>query len=138
MSTLELGGVGVYLCLNGEWGRVSRERRPKMIGHVVSKQETPEEWGGFLSLWSERRESGLHRRFTRYYSREAQDAEELKVRRWINEDGPGGFLVGDVTVTGNPVIDAKTVIVNSRVSSRDDGWRLAVLPLCCCGRPPVP
>lgn len=94
-----------------------------MIGHVVSKQETPEEWGEFLSLWSERRESGLHRRFTRYYSREAQDAEELKVRRWINEDGPGGFLVGDVTVTGTPVIDAKTVIVNSRVSSRDDGWR---------------
>lgn len=93
-----------------------------MIGHVVSKQETPEEWGEFLSLWSERRESGLHRRFTRYYSREAQDAEELKVCRWINEDGPGGFLVGDVTVTGNPVIDAKTVIVNSRVSSRDDGW----------------
>lgn len=98
-----------------------------MIGHVVSKQETPEEWGEFLSLWSERRESGLHRRFTRYYSREAQDAEELKVRRWINESGsgrePGGFLVGDVTVTGNPVIDAKTVVVNSIVSSRDEVWR---------------
>lgn len=94
-----------------------------MIGHVVNKQETPEEWGEFLSLWAERRESGLHRRFTRYYSREAQDAEELKVRRWINEDGPGGFLVGDVTVTGTPVIDAKTVIVNSSISSRDDGWR---------------
>lgn len=81
MSTLELGGNSVYLLLNGEWGRLGRERRPKMIGHVVSKQETPEEWGEFLSLWSERRESGLHRRFTRYYSREAQDAEELKVRR---------------------------------------------------------
>lgn len=97
-----------------------------MIGHVVSKKETPEEWGEFLSLWTERRESGLHRRLTRYYSREAQDAEELKVRRWINEDGPGGFLVGDVTVTGNPVIDAKTVVVNSIVSSRDEVWRESI------------
>lgn len=130
MSTLELSRNSVYLRLNGEWGGLGRERRPKMIGHVVSKKETPEEWGEFLSLWSERRESGLHRRFTRYYSREAQDAEELKVRRWINESGsgrePGGFLVGDVTVTGNPVIDAKTVVVNSIVSSRDEVWRESI------------
>ena len=98
-----------------------------MIGHVVSKQETPEEWGEFLGLWFELRESGLHRRLTRYYSREAQDAEELEVRRWINEDGSkrelGGFLVGDVTVTGNPAIDARTVIVNSSISCFDDDRR---------------
>lgn len=89
-----------------------------MIDHVVSKKETPEEWAEFVGLWGEYYERGLHRRFTRYSSREAQDAEELGVYRWINDGKErtlGGFLVGDVDIVGNPYIDDKTIVVNSDI-----------------------
>lgn len=89
-----------------------------MIGHVVSKKETPEEWAKFARLWSEYYERGLHRRYTQYNSREAQDAEKLGVYRWVNDGEErtlGGFLVGDVGVVGNPYIDDKTIVVNSDI-----------------------
>jgi hypothetical protein len=89
-----------------------------MIGHVVSKKETPEEWAKFARLWGEYYERGLHRRYTQYNSREAQDAEKLGVYRWVNDGEErtlGGFLVGDVGVVGNPYIDDKTIVVNSDI-----------------------